>query len=115
MTDISPAEELHAAAKKAQAVGDPLHTALAQWLTYEADLVKLVPGSEMKGRTKHALAVAQHIPLAPPEGSRLRPLECGLWMLSRGHIAHNWQPQPGMPLVYCPGHPVTPVAIEEPQ
>ncbi|MEU3529178.1 hypothetical protein AB0E62_35910 [Streptomyces sp. NPDC038707] len=32
---------------------------LAQWLDFEADLIKQVPGAELRGRTQRALAVAR--------------------------------------------------------
>ncbi|MFE4649310.1 hypothetical protein [Streptomyces sp. NPDC056707] len=41
-------------------------------------------------------------------------LSCSLWLLSRGHAPHTWQPQPGMPDVHCPGEPHKP-AVAEPQ
>ena len=38
-----------------------LGIALAAWLEFEVDLVARVPGSEMQGRSRHALAVARAI------------------------------------------------------
>jgi hypothetical protein len=46
---------------------------------------------------------------AEPEPSRV--VRCSRAILSRPHDAHDWEPQPGMDPVHCPGYRFT----EEPQ
>lgn len=63
---MTPADELRAAAERLRAVAPQItgHLAgladpVADWLDYEANLMG--PGSERRGRTHHALAVARAI------------------------------------------------------
>ncbi|RCH70506.1 hypothetical protein DT019_03175 [Streptomyces sp. SDr-06] len=74
MTDTSPTAELGAAAERiriwlAEEPAQPWSPGalatfgpeLADWFDFEAGLIEVVPGSELPGRTLHALAVARQI------------------------------------------------------
>ncbi|QQZ56883.1 hypothetical protein IFE09_27170 [Streptomyces microflavus] len=62
-----PADQLHAAAVRARETGDPLHTALAEWLTVEADVIAARAAQPDGGEWAvdiggdHALAVARQL------------------------------------------------------
>ncbi|MFI6032992.1 hypothetical protein ACIBBD_02180 [Streptomyces sp. NPDC051315] len=62
---MSAADELRAAATGLRAANShltlKLADPLADWLDFEADLIDRMPGAELRGRTRHALAVARQI------------------------------------------------------
>jgi hypothetical protein len=60
---MTPADEFRAAADALRAEPNhlPLTEPLADWFIYEAELIRRVPASEMRGRTEHALDVARAI------------------------------------------------------
>ncbi|SCD42724.1 hypothetical protein GA0115253_100458 [Streptomyces sp. Termitarium-T10T-6] len=84
MTDTTPtpadrpADQLRAAAERARETGDPLHTALAEWLVVEADVIAARAAQPEGGEWAvdiggdHALAVARQL-LDTSEGAGVTP------------------------------------------